>query len=46
MSDLLRSPKGKIGLAVAGAAYLVFCRDLDLEAERRVVEAEGLIRHL
>lgn len=34
-----------IGLAVAGAAYLAFCRDLDLEAERRVVAAEGLIRH-
>lgn len=33
-----------VGLLVAGAAYLVACRDLDLEAERRVVEAEGLIR--
>ena len=35
-----------VGLAVAGAAYVVFSRSLDLEAERKVVEAEGLVRHL
>jgi len=34
-----------VGLAVAGLAYAVFCRDLDLEAERRIVAAEGLVRH-
>lgn len=34
-----------VGLAVAGVAYLAFCRDLDLAAERRLVEAEGLVRH-
>ena len=33
-----------VGLLVAGAVYLMACRDLDLEAERRVVEAEGLVR--
>ena len=32
-------------LLVAGAAYQVFCRSLDLEAEWQVVEAEGLVRH-
>lgn len=34
-----------VGLVVAGIAYLVLCRDLDLAAERRIVEAEGLVRH-
>ncbi len=34
-----------VGLVVGGGAYQIFCRSLDLEAERRVVEAEGLIRH-
>lgn len=34
-----------VGLVVAGAVYVVVCRDLDLDAERAVVEAEGLIRH-
>jgi nucleobase:cation symporter-1, NCS1 family len=33
-----------IGLGVASAVYLYVCRDLDLAAERRVVEAEGLIQ--
>jgi nucleobase:cation symporter-1, NCS1 family len=32
-----------IGLPVAGLLYLVLCRSLDLAAERRVVEAEGLV---
>lgn len=34
-----------VGLVVAGIAYLMLCRDLDLAAERRLVEAEGLVRH-
>lgn len=33
-----------VGLAVASVVYLYGCRDLDLEAERRVVAAEGLIQ--
>lgn len=33
-----------VGLVVAGVAYLLLCRDLDLETERRVVAAEGLVR--
>ena len=32
-----------VGLAVASGVYLLCCRDLDLAAERRVVEAEGLL---
>ena len=32
-----------VGLPVAGVLYLVLCRSLDLAAERRVVEAEGLV---
>jgi purine-cytosine permease-like protein len=32
-----------IGLPVAGLLYVVLCRSLDLAAERRVVEAEGLV---
>ena len=34
-----------VGLLVAGAAYQTYCRSLDLDAEWRVVEAEGLVRH-
>ena len=33
-----------IGLPVAGLLYLALCRSLDLAAERRVVEAEGLVQ--
>ncbi len=33
-----------VGLLVAGTVYLRFCRDLDLDAEWRVVKAEGLVR--
>ncbi|MFD0331458.1 purine-cytosine permease family protein [Streptacidiphilus monticola] len=32
-----------VGLPVAGLLYLLFCRSLDLGAERRVVEEEGLL---
>jgi purine-cytosine permease-like protein len=32
-----------IGLPVAGLLYLALCRSLNLAAERRVVEAEGLV---
>jgi purine-cytosine permease-like protein len=32
-----------VGLPVAGVAYLLFCRSLDLDAERRVVEEEGVL---
>ncbi|MEY9871494.1 NCS1 family nucleobase:cation symporter-1 [Streptacidiphilus sp. MAP12-33] len=32
-----------VGLPVAGVVYLLFCRSLDLDAERRVVEEEGVL---
>jgi nucleobase:cation symporter-1, NCS1 family len=32
-----------IGLPLTAVLYLVFCRSLDLEAERRIVEEEGII---
>jgi purine-cytosine permease-like protein len=32
-----------IGLPVAGLLYLYFCRGLDLEAERRIVDEEGIL---
>ncbi|TMR88366.1 purine-cytosine permease family protein, partial [Nonomuraea basaltis] len=32
-----------VGLPVAGLCYLLFCRSLDLPAERRVVEEEGVL---
>ncbi|MDI2124742.1 purine-cytosine permease family protein [Yinghuangia seranimata] len=32
-----------VGLPVAGAAYLLFARSLDLATERRMVEEEGLL---
>ena len=32
-----------IGLPVAGLLYLYFCRSLDLPAERRIVEEEGIL---
>ena len=32
-----------VGLPVAGVLYLVFCRSLDLESERALVEAEGMV---
>ena len=32
-----------VGLPVAGVLYLIFCRSLDLEAERAIVVAEGMV---
>jgi purine-cytosine permease-like protein len=32
-----------IGLPVAGLLYMWFCRSLDLEAERRMVDEEGIL---
>jgi purine-cytosine permease-like protein len=32
-----------VGLPVAGLLYLLFCRSLDLEAERRIVAEEGIL---
>ena len=32
-----------VGLPLAGALYVLLCRSLDLETERRLVEAEGLL---
>jgi NCS1 family nucleobase:cation symporter-1 len=32
-----------VGLPVASLLYLAFCRNLDLDAERRIVEAEGMV---
>jgi NCS1 family nucleobase:cation symporter-1 len=32
-----------VGLPVAGLFYLLFCRSLDLEAERRIVAEEGIL---
>lgn len=32
-----------VGLPVAGLLYLYFCRDLDLAAERRMAEEEGVV---
>ena len=35
-----------IGLPVSGLLYLFFCRSLDLEAERRIVDEEGILTHV
>ncbi|WP_406002962.1 purine-cytosine permease family protein [Streptomyces sp. NBC_00829] len=32
-----------VGLPVAGLLYLMFCRSLDIPAERRIVEEEGVL---
>ena len=32
-----------VGLPVAGLLYLYFCRDLDLAAETRLAEKEGIL---
>ena len=32
-----------VGLAVAATTYRLLCRSLDLESERRIVAAEGLV---
>jgi len=34
-----------VGLAVAGVTSVGLCRDPDLEAERRLVAAEGFVRY-
>ena len=35
-----------VGLPVAGLLYLVLCRSLDLETERRMVAKEGVLTAL
>ncbi|WP_042455015.1 purine-cytosine permease family protein [Streptacidiphilus jiangxiensis] len=35
-----------VGLPVSGLLYLFLCRGLDLDAERRVVDAEGLLAEI
>jgi len=32
-----------VGLPVAGLLYLYFCRTLDLDSERRMVDEEGIL---